>query len=143
MSSQELEMNDKKPFKNDDQRMIIVKKLKKLNKPTVKNQIKMKIMKDELRSYEGRDEMIKEYIEEKRMPVEAIIGIKLDKMKKVIGKKMCHGCTTETEKFCMKLDDLVDKVKAFFAYGNKEFLEMTEESEGSMEEDDKKQSEEI
>ena len=143
MSSQELEMNDKKPFKNDDQRMIIVKKLKKLNKPTVKNQIKMKIMKDELRSYEGRDEMIKEYIEEKRMPVEAIIGIKLDKMKKVIGDKMCHGCTTETEEFCMKLDDLVDEVKAFFAYGNKEFLEMTEESEGSMEEDDKKQSEEI
>ena len=67
-------------------------------------------------------------------------------MKKVIGKKMCHGCTPETEKFCMKLDDLVDKVKAFFAYGNKEFLEMTDESEGSersLEEVDKKQSEEI
>ena len=143
MSSQELQMNDKKPVKNDDQRMLIVKKLKKLNKPTVKNQIKMKIVKDELRSYKGRDEMIEEYIKDKRMPIEAIIGIKLDKMKKVIGDKMCHGCTTETEEFCMKLDDLVDKVKAFFAYGNKEFLEMTEESEGSMEEDDKKQSEEI
>lgn len=136
-------MKEKKPVKNDDQRMIIVKKLKKLNKPTVKNQIKMKIIKEELRSYKGRDEMIEEYIEEKRMPVEAIIGIKLDKMKKVIGKKMCHGCTPETEKFCMKLDDLVDKVKAFFAYGNKDFLEMPDETEGLIEEVDKKQSEEI
>ena len=143
MSSQELQMNDKKPFKNDDQRMIIVKKLKKLNKPTAKDQMKMKIIKEELRRYKGREETIEEYIEKKRLPIEAIIGIKLDKMKKVIGDKMCHGCTTETEEFCMKLDDLVDEVKAFFAYGNKEFLEMTDESEGSIEEVNKKESEEI
>ena len=143
MSSQELEINDKKPFKNDDQRMIIVKKMKKLNKASARDQDKMKSIKENLRMYKGRDESIKEYIEKKGLPVEAIIGIKLDKMKKVIGKKMCHGCTPETEKFCMKLDDLVDKVKGFFAYGNKEFLEMTEESEGSIEEVDKKQSEEI
>ena len=125
MSSQELQMNDKKPVKNDDQRMLIVKKLKKLNKPTTKDQIKMKIIKENLRMYKGRDESLKEYIEKKGLPVEAIIGIKLDKIKKVIGDKMCHGCTTETEEFCMKLDDLVDEVKAFFAYGNKDFLEIT------------------
>ena len=136
-------MNDKKPFKNDDQRMIIVKKMKKLNKPSARDQDKMKSVKENLRMYKGRDESIKEYIEKKGLPVEAIIGIKLDKIKKVIGDKMCHGCTPETGEFCMKLDDLVDKVKAFFAYGNKDFLEMTDESEGSIEEVNKKGSEEI
>lgn len=143
MSSQELQMKDKKPVKNDDQRMLIVKKIKKLNKPSARDQNKMKSVKENLRMYKGRDESLKEYIEKKGLPVEAIIGIKLDKMRKVIGDKMCHGCTKETEEFCMKLDDLVDEVKAFFAYGNKDFLEITEESEGSIEEVDKKQSEEI
>ena len=143
MSRQELEMKDKKPFKNDDQRMIIVKKIKKLNKASARDQDKMKSIKENLRMYKGRDESIKEYIEKKGLPVEAIIGIKLDKIKRKIVDKMCHGCTPETEEFCMKLDDLVDKVKGFFAYGNKEFLEMTDESEGSIEEVDKKQSEEI
>ena len=143
MSSQELEINDKKPFKNDDQRMLIVNKIRKLNKPSAKNQIKMKSIKDQLRIYKGRNESIKEYIEEKRMPIEAIIGIKINKMKKVVDKKMCHKCTKETEELCMKLSDLIDDVKAFFAYGNQEFLEMTDESEESMEEENDKQSEEI
>lgn len=141
MSSQELQINDKKPFKNDDQRMIIVKKMKKLNKPSA--QFKMNSIKEQLRMYKGRDKSIKEYIEKKGIPIEGIIGIKLDKIKRIIDDKMCHGCTTETEEFCIKLEDLVDKVKAFFAYGNKDFLEMIDESEGSIEVVNEKQSEKI
>lgn len=137
-------MSDMKPVKNDDQRMLIVNKIRKLNKPSAKDQIKMKSIKDQLRMYKGRNESIKKYIEEKRMPIEAIIGIKLNKMKRVVDKKMCHECSKETEELCMKLSDLIDDVKAFFAYENKDFLEITDESNESMEEENnKEQSEEI
>lgn len=143
MNSQEIRNNDKKPVKNDDQRMIIIKNLQKLYKPTEKNLIKMNNIKIEFKMYEGRKEYIKEEIEKKGMPIEAITWIKLDKIEKMLMDKINHGYRTETEEFYIKLEDLVDKVKTLFAYGNKDFLEMTDETEESIEEIDKKQSEEI
>ena len=143
MSSQEIRNNDKKPVKNDDQRMLIVKKIQNLYKPTEKNLIKMNNIKIEFKMYEGRKEYVKEEIEKKGMPLEAITWIKLDKIEKMLMDKINHGCRTETEEFYIKLEDLVDKVKTLFVHGNKDFLEMTDETEESIEEIDKKQSEEI